>query len=101
MRNSTNDTPSGPPQDRLWTETDLANFFVFRSVDELIKRHPDFPPPLPLRIHGRRWCPAAVLAWVVQLGAQPAPSVESNSIPEFDITTISNLLEEARHVPTP
>jgi hypothetical protein len=36
MRNTTNDNPTGAPQDRLWTEDDLALFFVFKSVGEFL-----------------------------------------------------------------
>ena len=47
VRNTNNDNPIGAPQDRLWTEDDVALFFVFQSVVEHIKRRPDLPSPLP------------------------------------------------------
>ena len=95
MRNTTNDNPTGPPQDRLWTEDDLALFFVFKSVGELIERHPDFPSPLPLRIRGRRWRPCDVLTWANSLTLNPNHEGKRPTIPAFDISTIANLLEEA------
>ena len=95
MRNITNDNPTGPPQDRLWTEDDLALFFVFKSVGELIERHPDFPPPLPLRIRSRRWRPCDVLTWANGLAPTPTHEGKRPAIPAFDISTITDLLEEA------
>jgi hypothetical protein len=95
VRNTTNDNPTGPPQDRLWTEDDLALFFVFRSVGEPIERHPDFPSPLPLRIRGRRWRPCDVLTWANSLTPSPNYEGKRPAIPAFDISTIANLLEEA------
>jgi len=95
MRNTTNDNPAGPPQDRLWTEDDLALFFVFKSVGELIERHPDFPAPLPLRIRGRRWRPSDVLTWANGLSESHVHAGDRPIIPAFDISTITDLLQEA------
>jgi len=95
MRNTTNENPAGPPQDRLWTEDDLALFFVFKSVGELIERHPDFPAPLPLRIRGRRWRFCDVLAWANGLTQGPVPEGNQPPVPAFDISTITDLLQEA------
>jgi hypothetical protein len=95
MRNITNDNPAGPSQDRLWTEDDLALFFVFKSVGELIGRHPDFPAPLPLRIRGRRWRLIDVLAWANGLTVSSTHEGMQAAIPAFDISTISDLLQDA------
>ena len=89
-----NPSPAGPPQDRLWTEDDLATYFVFKSVGELIERHPDFPAALPLRIRGRRWRPADVIAWSNALSASSSHRLKQTEIPVFDISTITDLLEE-------
>jgi hypothetical protein len=94
MRNITNDNPTGPPQDRLWTEDDLALFFVFKSISELIERHPDFPAPLPLHMRGRRWRPTDVLTWANGLSHSPNRKASQSAIPAFDITSISDLLQE-------
>lgn len=95
MRNTTNENPAGPPHDRLWTEDDLALFFVFKSVGELIERHPDFPAPLPLHIRGRRWRPADVIAWANDITQVHVPEGNQLAIPPLDISTIADLLQEA------
>jgi predicted DNA-binding transcriptional regulator AlpA len=103
MRNTTSpDRPAGPSQDRLWTEDDLAVFLGFRSVSDLIGRHSDFPAPVPLLMHGRRWRPSDVVAWVNQLCDNPGatPSSEGNDIPALDLTAINELLEETLHATT-
>ena len=94
--------PAGPPQDRLWTEEDLAVFLGFRSISELINRHSNFPTPVPLLMQGRRWRPSDVISWVNHLCDIPGPTSpnEARAIPNFDITTINQLLEEALHVTT-
>ncbi len=100
MRNpSPENLPAGPPQDRLWTEDDLSAYMGFRSVSELIARHPNFPSPVPLLMQGRRWRCADVIAWVNHLCDTPSvePPVENNAAPEFDLTGIDQLLEEARN----
>lgn len=102
MRNTTSEEfPAGPPQDRLWTENDLAQFLGFRSVGELINRHSDFPASVPLRLQGRRWRPSDVVAWVDHLcdGTTPTPT-SADDIPVLDITSLTQLLEETNHVTT-
>jgi len=103
MRNTTTqDLPAGPSQDRLWTEDDLAVFLGFRSIGELISRHPDFPAPVPLLMHGRRWRPSDVVAWVNHLCDSTGPTSYSkgNTIPALDLTSIHELIEETSHVTT-
>jgi hypothetical protein len=41
MSNTTNDILASPPERRLWTVNDLVLYFSTKSVNELIKRHPD------------------------------------------------------------
>jgi hypothetical protein len=99
----------GPPVSRLWDDDDIAAFTGFRSIDELIARHPDFPAPVPFQMHGRRWRPADIVRWVDALCEDPsagaaAPAVSSTKrlplkplppIPDFDITTVPELCHPA------
>ena len=57
MSNASSDIP---PEGRLWTVNDLVLYFSVKTVGDLIKRHPDFPLPLPLRTRDRRWRPCDV-----------------------------------------
>jgi predicted DNA-binding transcriptional regulator AlpA len=103
MRNTTEESPHpGPPQDRLWTEEDLAIFLGFRSIGELINRHSDFPRPVPLLMQGRRWRSSDVVSWVNHLCDNPGstPASDETVIPDIDINTINQLLEEALNVTT-
>ena len=104
----------GPPTDRLWADDDVAAYVGFRSIDELIARHPDFPAPVPLGMQGRRWRPSDVIAWIDQLclstpstAAAPrqrstdvvppkAPSTVTH-VPKFDPSIIAEQLKEASH----
>jgi predicted DNA-binding transcriptional regulator AlpA len=98
MRNTNpQNLPAGPPQDRLWTEDDLSAYMGFRSVSELIARHPNFPSPVPLLMQGRRWRCADVIAWVNHLCDNPnaEPPVQDNVIPLIVLTDIAKHLEEA------
>lgn len=95
MSSTSIETLAGPPQNRLWTEQDIATYFVFKSASELIERHPDFPPPLPLHIRGRRWRPSDVLEWANRLASGPDPERAKPAIPEFDISSFTNMQEEA------
>jgi len=100
----------GPPTDRLWGDDDVAAYVGFRSIDELIARHPDFPRPVPLDMQGRRWRPRDVSDWIDRLCASTprtaaAPQQKSNSVvkapcvvrhvPEFDVAMITEQLKEA------
>ena len=104
----------GPPTDRLWGDDDVAAYVGFRSVDELIARHPDFPAPVPLGMQGRRWRPSDVSNWIDQLCASTpssprAPQQKSSSVfpakapstvtrvPAFDPAVIAVQLKEASH----
>ena len=102
MRKPITDLPAGPPQDRLWTEDDLAFFFGFRSVGELISRHPDFPNPVPLQMKGRRWRPIDVIAWVDNLcdddgrgRITDGENLDLIEVPALEMDTITELLQEA------
>ena len=95
MSNATSDIPASPPEGRLWTVNDLVLYFSVKTVGDLIKRHPDFPSPLPLRTRDRRWRPCDVIAWTNNLVLNPEIAEMRNPIPEFDISTIADLLSEA------
>src|ERR1019366_7800373 len=88
---------------RLWTEDDLALFFVFRSVGEFIERHPDFPSPLPLRIRGRRWRPCDVLTWANSLTPNPNHEGKRPAIPRstFPLSPICLRRRNMRRTPNP
>ncbi len=109
---ATNDTATHRPVDS-GGDDDVAAYVGFRSIDELIARHPDFPAPVPLGLQGRRWRPRDVIAWIDQLRAPTprtatAPRRRSTSVtpakapsavthvPTFDPSTIAEQLEEAR-----
>jgi predicted DNA-binding transcriptional regulator AlpA len=84
-----------PPVNRLWTTDDLAAYSGFASVDELIARNPTFPPPLELKMQGRRWRPADVIAWFDALSsAVPAADVIDMppSAPIYDPTALCERL---------
>ena len=68
---------------------------IAKLVQALIERHPDFPSPLPLRIRGRRWRPIDVLAWANGLTLSSTHEGMQTAIPAFDISTISDLLQDA------
>lgn len=103
---------SGPPTNRLWDEDDLAAYVGFRSIDELMARHPDFPSAVPLGMQGRRWRPGDIIEWIDHLCSKravaPSQSVttpktrratrassEPVDIPAFDMSLISEQLREA------
>lgn len=66
MRNTDpQNLPAGPPQDRLWTEDDLSAYTGFRSVSELIARHPNFPSPVICEVFATRWCSCALTSLAV------------------------------------
>jgi predicted DNA-binding transcriptional regulator AlpA len=95
VSNTTSDIPASPPEGRLWTVNDLVLYFSVKTIGDLIKRHPDFPSPLPLRTRDRRWRPCDVIAWTNNLVLNPENAEMRNTIPEFDISTIADLLREA------
>ena len=103
---------NGPPTNRLWDEDDVAAYVGFRSIDELMARHPDFPTTVPLGMQGRRWRPADIIEWIDHLcseravtptPAQTAPktlraprkSSMPLEVPAFDMSLISEKLKEA------
>ena len=99
--NSNYEPVPGPPVNRLWDEQDVAAFVGFRSIDELVARHPSFPATVPLAMQGRRWRPGDVVAWIDRLCAdieEPAQSTERvvTRTPEFDVSAIADLLREDR-----
>lgn len=94
MSNTTDDTLASPPEGRLWAANDLVLYFGIKSVGELIKRHPDFPSPLPLRTRDRRWRPCDVIDWTNSLVSNTESAEMCTAIPEFDISTITDLLKE-------
>ena len=114
MWNDNYERHDGPPTNRLWGDDDVAAYVGFRSVDELIARHPDFPAPVPLGMQGRRWRPRDVSDWIDQLCA-PTPSSPktqrqkpdrvvpakvqgtTTSVPAFDPAVIAAQLKEASH----
>jgi hypothetical protein len=80
-----------PPVNRLWTTDDLAAYIGFASIDEFVESHPTFPAPLDLDMHGRRWWPAAVIAWFEALSsAEPAADVVEmpTPAPTYDPTPL-------------
>jgi len=87
----------------LWDDDDIAAFTGFRSIDELIARHPDFPAPVPFQMRGRRWRPADIASWVdalcedgpVASSTKRSPLKPLPPIPEFDITTVPELCQPA------
>ena len=100
----------GPPSDRLWDDEDVAAYIGFRSIDELIARHPAFPRPVPLGMQGRRWRPADLVAWIDELcGAPGAPrgpvagapgaagATGASKVPEFDISILTSELQRGTH----
>lgn len=93
VSNNNSDISLSPPEGRLWATSDLALYFGVKSVGELIKRHPDFPSPLPLRTRDRRWRSCDVIAWTNSLVTSPVSNEGYSEIPEFDITSISGLKE--------
>lgn len=111
MWNDNYERHDGPPTNRLWGDEDVAAYVGFRSVDELIARHPDFPAPVPLGLQGRRWRPSDVIDWIDQLCASTpnspkAPQQKSNRVvvkapgavrpvPAFDLAMIAEQLKEA------
>ena len=112
MWNDNYQSHDGPPTNRLWGDEDVAAYVGFRSVDELIARHPGFPDPVPLDMQGRRWRPCDVIDWIDQLCA-PTPSspkaqhqkskravpvkapVGVRPVPAFDPSVIAEQLKEA------
>ncbi len=101
MWNSNYEPVPGPPTNRLWDEHDVAAFVGFRSIDELVARHPSFPATVPLAMQGRRWRPGDVVAWIDRLcagaeeAAQPTQAALTRT-PEFDVGSIAHLLREDR-----
>ncbi len=100
----------GPPSDRLWDDEDVAAYIGFRSIDELIARHPRFPRPVPLGMQGRRWRPGDVVAWIDELcGAPGTPSgpiagspgaggsIAASKVPAFDISILTAELQKGTH----
>lgn len=95
MSNTTSDIPARPPEGRLRTVNDLVLYFSVKTIGDLIKRHPDFPSPLPLRTRDRRWRPCDVITWTNNLVVNPEIVEMRYTIPEFDVSTIADLLGEA------
>ena len=114
MWNENYEANDGPPTNRLWGDDDVAAYVGFRSIDELIARHRDFPTPVPLGMQGRRWRASDVIAWIDQLCA-PTPSTVATPrqrstsvmpakapsavthVPKFDPSVIAEQLKEASH----
>ena len=95
VNNTFHENTAVPPEGRLWTASDLSLFFGVKSVGDLIKRHADFPSPLPLHTRDRRWRPCDVIAWTDRLASRSRLGEVTINIPEFDISSISDLLQEA------
>jgi hypothetical protein len=58
----------------------------------LVRRHKDFPAPVPFGVQGLRWRPEDIIKWIDGLCSQPTCTATSGeivaaSIPEFDIST--------------
>lgn len=102
---------NGPPTNRLWDEDDVAAYVGFRSIDDLIARHPEFPSAVPLGMQGRRWRPGDIIEWIDHLCSECtvapdqsdiAPKTQratkksspAAEIPAFDISLISEKLKE-------
>jgi hypothetical protein len=97
MSNVTKDILASQPEGRLCTVNDLVLYFSVKTIGDLIKRHPDFRPPLPPRTRDRRWRPCDVIAWTNNLVLNPETAEMRNTITEFDISTSADLLREASH----
>ena len=67
MNSETSSPETAPPTNRLWSKHDVASYLGVSSIEGLIGRHPEFPGPLPLNIHARRWRPQDIVEWIDKL----------------------------------
>jgi hypothetical protein len=77
-----------PPAGRLWDAVDVAAYAGIGDLTTFLAHHRDFPPPLAMRVRGRRWRSCDVVAYFDRLAersfdATPVEPDAFEAIPEF------------------